>query len=622
MDKGIDQGRETIRLPLYDAQVVRSSYNSPATGYEQYYINCWAEKYHEPGSTQNAAETAIVARPGLAPAPAFGSTMASLYSSDSTGARWITLTNMAMTNLYDVYICAMFDSNGAGVPFIKILMYRPLALQLSQICVLQNGFGGVGGQINPGTNVTINDRVFITEIVNGNGLTPGIVFTWQGADKVTSKAGYALSTAGVFSAASSVELTSGGGFAPYVNNKILTGPFQQMNGNTFIMTQDGFIYNSSLTTTGNPDITTWNTLSTVAASQYPDNGIGIFRYKHMLLAVGTDSIEFFSPDNNNPPASPLVHTDQVFIKFGALNASLCKNIDDIFYWIAFGTGPTLGLWKLDGYTPVKISTPKEDQLLTKAYRNGANLSYYTMEALSLGYKRHICLNGIFPGLDYSVSNTTCLCFNIEDNVWWWLYFPIKSGAAGGSDKVYAILPASAQPGLTPTAGTPNVGAGSYTQYCFRRGSDPAKDQTVMDASNMHQWQFPGTSGSVYRDSFDISPTTTNDVTVIGRIALRNYYFTNTKRKRINRISVVYDPSIPVDSVITSITAYKNNLVEQGSGIYRTDGIVQLEANLTGFPIGTTYWNNFGTGRSLCVTIDWQGGIRCTAVEVDIEQYNS
>ena len=59
----------------------------------------------------------------------------------------------------------------------------------------------------------------------------------------------------------------------------------------------------------NPDITTWNTLATVVASQYPDRGVGLFRYKAFLLAFGQDSIEFWSDVSNPPPAASLERTD-------------------------------------------------------------------------------------------------------------------------------------------------------------------------------------------------------------------------------------------------------------------------------------------------------------------------
>src|ERR1700676_5034522 len=279
-DKPLQSQQDSIPIPVWDAPNVRISNTGAGLYFEQSYINCYTEVY-KAQTVFNAASIAAIKRPGTLATAALTPTIASYGTSDDM----VCLANTVVTQLYDIYIAAFFDSNNSK---IYIIQYRPIALTSTKI-----------GEI---TGANINDMVFITEIVDGATLLPGIAVSYQKSDKSSGTGYYSISLAGVFTGAATPQGLNVISSASFPSNlgtpRIITGPFQHMNGHTYIMTLDGFIYESQFTAT-NPDITAWNTNATVTASQYPDRGVGVYRYKHLLIAAGQASMEFWSPDNNN-----------------------------------------------------------------------------------------------------------------------------------------------------------------------------------------------------------------------------------------------------------------------------------------------------------------------------------
>ncbi len=320
-----------------------------------------------------------------------------------------------------------------------------------------------------------------------------------------------------------------------------------MNGHTYIMTLDGFIYESQFLSgsPGFPDITSWNTIATVTASQYPDRGIGIYRFKHLLLAFGQDSVEFFSADNNAPPESSLVRTDQAFIKFGAIHPKMVVNVNDVIYWIAYGSADTVGLWKLDGYAPIKVSTPKEDYIIGNTFANSATpqASLFTLEPLTLNNTQHIVLNGIsntislvsnsgFSGADTAPiitgDMTGIFVYNVTDNTWW-----LMNGTTSGSTTYWSgIYPATTY--VSSTSG------GTYVQMCFRRSSSITTGHTNAANSTLpYIFGSPSAAtGAVDLDLFGGNPTLS--VPYCKSFQTNTLWFGNTDRKRVTRLTLMTD----------------------------------------------------------------------------------
>lgn len=609
MDRALQNIQDTVRQPVYDINQYRPS--DVGTSEEQMYMNCY------PAFSTNLLTgekiATLIKRPGMNIGYVLSPTIDTYFSG---GDAVTPLTNMVMTQLYDVNVAAFYDT---GNNHITLIMYRPIT----------------GTTISIGTITTTgsrNDYVFITEITQGDGLVPGIAVSYMKSDKTTSVGAYATSTSGVFTTSSLTTISSGSFPTNLGTAKVITGPFQFLDGINYIMTVDGYIYGSSLTTLGNPDVTTWNTLTTVTASQYPDSGIGLFRQKSYLMAFGQDSVEFFTDVSNAPPKSSLERTDQAFIKFGTLSPKMVINIDDQIYWIAYSSAGTSGVWTLNGLTPVKLTSDKEDSYITTQISVTAGVtSFNSLECLFLNNKKHLAINGILcpitlagqTNISLNSSSDTfpfavaldirggILCYNIDDQLWWGLSIMDLSNGI-------AVLPAQAFP-------TTNA-IGNQVQYCFRRPFGTGAGKAV-SSSTPFSFAYADFSAGTFKD---VSPQSTGQTIFPVTISfnLNTMWFGNERRKRFNKLKLimdVYQPPSGDTSVYsmyyTYIKAYGliSNLSLFSSYINQRRVVMPLD---TAQVMTQRYYiSNLGAGRAFLfnLTFSSMSDFRLHFVEMDVDQ---
>lgn len=663
MDRALQSQQSTVMLPVVSSQNLRGNTTYYST--EQQFLNCYPVAEMAPN---DAPLWSVIKRPGMISAGNVGAPLVPSIESYGTSDKMICLCNTTITQLYDIYIAAFFDSNTSK---IYIIQYRPMALTTTKI-----------GEI---TGCNANDLVFITETTNGANLVPGFVLSYQKSDKSSGTGYYVISnsTSGVFNGmavmtgsitgtvmtvtavvsgtvaanqlvtgtgvtANTIVQTLGGGGTTGVGGtgtynvsvasaatgsitlsftslvpiastsfpsnlagtpRIITGPFQFMNGHAYIMTIDGFIYESQFTAT-NVDVTNWNTLSTVTASQYPDRGVGVFRYKHLLVSIGQDSIEFWSPDNNNPPQSSLVRTDQAFIKFGAMSPKMVVNVNDILYWVAYGTSGVVGVWQMDGYAPVKISTAKEDYAITSILSASTTPqgSGFSLESLTLLNRQHLILNGITSAVNGSgavtasasagtgsaITNADCtgiLCYNITDKVWW-LINGTAAPSLGGGTMFTALLPAMSY--------APLNAASTYYQWIFRRVGTSATGQTAVQ-STIHMSFALSLSTQGY-DQDGTNPLVLSNF--LCYFQTDTYFFQTEVRKRFNRVALLADPVFA--------SGYIGYAIGMGSITFRA-------SMLTGDT--REYLNNLGTGRNISFAYANKSGayVRVMGISLNVSQ---
>lgn len=126
----------------------------------------------------------------------------------------------------------------------------------------------------------------------------------------------------------------------------IVGPFSELNGRFYIMTDIGRLYGSELNTPVD-----WAASNYVSANRDSDHGAGCARYQEYIVAFGRKSIEFYR-DNGNPSGSVLSFVSSVK-GFGALFASsafptyLCSGFNNVF-WIDYDDW---NLYTFDGFSP-------------------------------------------------------------------------------------------------------------------------------------------------------------------------------------------------------------------------------------------------------------------------------
>lgn len=573
---------DSVRLPVVQATIRQAASSSFSGTSDQCFINCFPQSSTNP--QDGTKETWIVKRPGI---EKVSSDLTSILGAVNS----VCFANIPVTQLNDVYVAGILDQT--GTKFV-IVQYRPITGTSTKI-------GEITGVSGGGT-----DQLFITELTIAAVAYIGVV--WNSSNGTTSKGFYAASAGGVFTAASLTEITDTD-FPPKRGSPLpLVGPMIQMNGTTYVLTNTGEVVNSDLNS-----ITSWNALGTVQAISYPDQGVGLLRYKNYVLVFGEDSIEFFSDVGNPAPLSPLQRQEQAFIKFGAIHAKGIVGIDDSVYWLGRSSSGAVGLWKLDGFTPVKLSGAVEDQNIEYTAAFSGTYQYHQLCPISILGQKNIIIGGtsIRAGLLYSTSpvlsgdphsltstaafNTSgIMAYNLDEKVWWcW-----RAAHGYGNDNVVPMTTAQFQ--LNNTSAS--------VQYILW-GADAA-------ASNLgaYIWKYN-------IDSYQWSDTIANGTTVTYPVVYQanRWMVGNQKRKRIHKWHVLMDMlySNPSDTdasaYIWFLWAKDNWDPSLGTSMNRFITV----PNLT----GRYYIANLGSGRTWATGIATMNkmAMRIRSFEFDLSQ---
>lgn len=217
------------------------------------------------------------------------------------------------------------------------------------------------------------------------------------------------------------------------------GRFAYMDGYAFIMTSTGRIYNSDLNS-----ITSWNASNYLTANAFPDGGVGLLRYKDRIVAFGKISTEFFT-NAGNASGSVLLGSSGANIKIGAVSAKAITGVDDTVAWIGLSQQGGVGVYMLDGFSPVKISTDDVEAFLNSV---GA-VSGASLRASYIAGRRYL-----FLALGQVSSTVPAFVYDLEGKQWMqWhsgnvtnafqvvVYDPFEGNTrvAAGVDYIYRIV---------------------------------------------------------------------------------------------------------------------------------------------------------------------------------------
>lgn len=423
MDRPLQAEKDVVRLPLYDPEKNRvvpagsrgftESIGTVQPIHDSVLVNCWAEK-------DSSGEWTIVKRPGIS---------VTRGDLNDNGAGGTVLGGTATA--YKVH--AVLALQALPGHFVALVTASTLAVT-HLLYWTQDGHLGVADLGATGTTgMWIEIGIPYLSEINIGGY-PGIAIAYNYSSG--SDCFYYVSTSTTaLSGGAVTEITDTDFPAKATPVVPCVGPFVQLNEHVFIMGVDGKVYNSD-----QGSISSWNVRGVQPASIEPDSGVGLAKYKQHLVAFGTNSMEFFEDAGLAPPGGPLQRTEQAFIKIGCVSGSLIYSIADTLYWVASGTTDTRGLYKLEQYTPVKVSTPAQNPWL-------GNLDVHSrLGSIFLGGCQHIYVTNMadsrakcivspqlaseatftptgtatesYPPTLYDICSSL-LCFNIDHQTWWW-----------------------------------------------------------------------------------------------------------------------------------------------------------------------------------------------------------
>lgn len=611
---------DTVRIPVVGEDTASGHsfrLRSRVTNFPgQTFLNCFPIKHYN--SSTGAHEVWLESREGLKCEG--GVDLSTLVNSPYD---LIPVAAINFTTLNDVMVVAFWDCSNN---FVYIIQYRIAAETALQIGSINMTSYENDAEQFPG--------IFLSELMVAGVPTLAVAVNENpyATTAQTGAAYYATSSGGVFTSASLTQIVDGDFPTNLGTPDRIVGGFVQMNGTTYIMGRSGAIYNSDLNS-----ISSWNALGVKQATSYPDRGLGLLRYKHHIMAFGEDTIEFFNDIGTAAPASPLARTDQAFIKLGAYSSYSFVNIEDTVFWVSGGTQGNHHLYRLEGYTPVKLSHPPSSQQLTDA-------SHPKLYGFNMNGCQHVTTSirkfvpGVFntkmdPSDDHPFIETPegVLCYNTQSNEWW--YFMLDQDSMAPQTAFFGFIPVT-QLGSADSRrvfwvqfdgpGSASGQGSSYNQNpCYLLGSDIA-DQTFDTLIAGHTGLGANQFNYKYKIPFFFT--------------LNWLDFGTEKRKRIHKIKLImtqYNMQ-GADSLGASFNNWDadNNLLyfiyTRSDAIWRADGLLYSEAEqivrsvdlmTTTNPARRYYITNCGTGRY------WNIGfaskiwlpIRVRAIEVDISQ---
>src|SRR5574337_809716 len=407
-------------------------------------------------------------------------------------------------------------------------------------------------QHNFGTNSTltlgsfpvsgISDFIWLSEISQaaGGSTYPGVAVNYMNSTYTTSASYYAYTTTGGSSWSALTKITD----TNYPNNQtpalITIGKIINFQDTFFIATLDGRIWNSPA---GGRDISTWSNsygTGSINVSAYPDQCLGLERYKQHIVAFGSNSVEFFDYDTSVLPTA-LARLDQVFIKFGTISPKLFANFNDIIYWVGYGQSNALGLWKLDGYQPTKISNTGIEDVLAYSFDQGVTVGFSCGRlrgkntlCLSNVQARNIALVYFTPQISVSPATSNfygfntqnfgavgTLCLNLDDNLWWEFNSPLSPG-----NQNLFLLP------VFNVAATANVSPVNQAAFLTNSNISPVSNSVFTISDNSEDF-----SNKYWVDTFNPA----SNINIFGyyytAISTNPMRFGNTKNKRIDQLSI-------------------------------------------------------------------------------------
>jgi len=401
---------EPYRFPLagsYNTRVSATNVLTPASGIvgigvvgvmivgntgttttkDQRFVNCHAERVHNPFTDKLSIY--LVKRPGLA---------------------------SSMTPQ-------------AGSPGTALLVWTGNAQKII------SAFGAANSSIYDSTTRLVTNAVDTTAITGQATQITETDLSGTATLYLTSSdsTGWYYQNAGTVTKISDVDYPGNAGFT-------LAGYGAAMDGFMFQMSTDGKLWNSDVNS-----ITSWTATSFVTANSYPDKAIGCFRHADKIMAMGTDSIQFYF-NAGLSTGSPLGRVESLTLKIGCVAAAAVCMVGDSIFWAGSPPEGGISIWEYRDQAN-RVSPPEIDAIILLAGASNITL------ATGVWYGRHFVI--VSAG-----QNTFAYC--VEEKSWfemastvnlWYRSSGVSAGSpqvnywiskASTSGKIFVINPASLQ----------------------------------------------------------------------------------------------------------------------------------------------------------------------------------
>lgn len=172
-----------------------------------------------------------------------------------------------------------------------------------------------------------------------------------------------------------------------------------LDGFFFVMDPQGRIWNSAIN-----DPATWTALGVIAMQNEPNGGVAIAKLANYVVGFGVWTLEFFYDNATPAPASPLLPNQTLPVQVGCAAGESVIEMEASVVWIGQTRREGRGVYILNGYNPVRISTPFVDRILQLD-----DLNFVRAYSLYLFGHAHYVL--------YLAASNLCLVYDFSTSTW-------------------------------------------------------------------------------------------------------------------------------------------------------------------------------------------------------------
>ena len=203
--------------------------------------------------------------------------------------------------------------------------------------------------------------------------------------------------------------------------------FGYLDSYIYVMDSSGTIWES----VNENDPTSWTVVDTILAGAYPDQGVAIANQLTYIIALKSNSTQFFY-DAGNTVGSSLDPVPGALLNIGCASADTLQELDGVLYFVTQNRQSALQIGMLDNLQFTVISTPAIDRLLIGS--PGTNSAPVGYGWTSMAFER---AGHKFYAVTNTFQNIT-LVYDIGQKLWYqWTdsngnFFPLTSITAGPS----------------------------------------------------------------------------------------------------------------------------------------------------------------------------------------------
>lgn len=180
-----------------------------------------------------------------------------------------------------------------------------------------------------------------------------------------------------------------------------------LDGYLFVGDTNGILYNSD-----SNDVSAWTATSYLTAEREPDGGVYVGKHHDNIVFYGVRTTEFFY-DDANTVGSPLDRRTDVFYSIGCGDGRSVWEAGDKHFLVGTNDPGARGVYKLENFQLIKISTPDIDSFITQALVKD---SFYAIGSGFSANGRLIYLLTLYQAPD-AISPYLTLAYDDASGIW-------------------------------------------------------------------------------------------------------------------------------------------------------------------------------------------------------------